>query len=148
MSARTLVLGGGFGGIAAALELRRLAGDDAEVVLVDRKPRFTMGLRKLWELVGHGTIAEGSRSRALLARHGVEFVEAELTAIDPVGRRAKTADGWLEGDRLVIAVGAVVGRTWETHTNSSAPSSTGTHIRKSANDRSASSCHSATTSCR
>ena len=65
MSARTLILGGGFGGIAAGVELRRLLGDEHEVVLVDRKPEFAMGLRKLWELVGHGTIAEGSRSTPL-----------------------------------------------------------------------------------
>jgi NADH dehydrogenase FAD-containing subunit len=38
MSARTLVLGGGFGGIATAVELRRLLGDDHEIVLFDRKP--------------------------------------------------------------------------------------------------------------
>ena len=62
---RTLVLGGGFGGISASIELKRLLGDDHEVVLVDRKPDFTMGLRKLWGLVGNGTIAEGSRARAV-----------------------------------------------------------------------------------
>ena len=107
MSARTLILGGGFGGIATAVELRRLLGDDHEIVLVDRKPQFAMGLRKLWELVGHGTIADGSRSRGLLARHGVEFLPMEITAIDASGRRAETADGWLKGDRLVVALGAV-----------------------------------------
>jgi sulfide:quinone oxidoreductase len=107
VSARTLILGGGFGGIATAVELRRLLGDDHEIVLVDRKPQFAMGLRKLWELVGHGTIADGSRSRALLARHGVEFLPMEINAIDPSGRRAETADGWLKGDRLVVALGAV-----------------------------------------
>jgi NADPH-dependent 2,4-dienoyl-CoA reductase/sulfur reductase-like enzyme len=32
VSARTLVLGGGFGGIAAAVELRRLPGTEHEVV--------------------------------------------------------------------------------------------------------------------
>ena len=83
MSARTLVLGGGFGGIAAAVELKRLLGDDHEVVLVDRKPEFTMGLRKLWELVGHGTIAEGSRSRALLYRHGIRVVAPRTPARRP-----------------------------------------------------------------
>jgi sulfide:quinone oxidoreductase len=106
-SARTLVLGGGFGGIATAVEMRRLLGDDHQIVLVDRNPEFTMGLRKLWELVGHGTVADGSRSRALLARHGVEFLQTEIRAIDPSGRRAETSDGWLDGDHLVIALGAV-----------------------------------------
>ncbi|HXV34322.1 MAG TPA: FAD/NAD(P)-binding oxidoreductase [Gaiellaceae bacterium] len=107
MSGRTLILGGGFGGIAAAVELRRLLGDRHEVVLVDRKPEFAMGLRKLWELVGRGSIADGSRSRALLARHGVEFVQTEIEAIDPGDRRVETSGGPLEGDRLVIALGAV-----------------------------------------
>ena len=107
MSSRTIVLGGGFGGIAAAVELRRLLGDDHDVVLVDRNPDFTMGLRKLWGLIGHGQMAEGSRPRELLSKHGVEFVKAEVTAIDPDRRGAQTSDGWLEGDHLVVALGAV-----------------------------------------
>jgi sulfide:quinone oxidoreductase len=107
VSARTLVLGGGFGGIAASVELKRLLGDDHEVVLVDRKPEFTMGLRKLWELVGHGTIAEGSRPRTLLARVGISVVEEEILAIDPAARAAETTSGRLDGDHLVIALGAV-----------------------------------------
>jgi sulfide:quinone oxidoreductase len=107
MSARTLVLGGGFGSIATVVELRRLLRDDHEIVLVDRKPGFTMGLRKLWELVGHGTMADGGRSRALLARHGVEFLQTEINAIDPVKRGADTSGGWLDGDHLVVALGAV-----------------------------------------
>jgi sulfide:quinone oxidoreductase len=106
VSTRTLVLGGGFGGIATAVELRRLLGDDHEIVLVDRRPQFSMGLRKLWELVGHGTIADGSRPRTLLERHGVEFVETDLTAIDAAARQVETSGGRLEGDRLVIALGA------------------------------------------
>jgi sulfide:quinone oxidoreductase len=107
VSRRTLVLGGGFGGIAASVELKRLLGDDHEVVLVDRKPEFTMGLRKLWGLVGHGTIAEGSRARTLLARHGISVVEEEILAIDPAARAAETTAGRLNGDHLVIALGAV-----------------------------------------
>jgi NADH dehydrogenase FAD-containing subunit len=63
MSGRTLILGAGFGGIAAGVELRRLLGSGHEVVLVDRKRAFAMGLRKLWDLVGNGTIADGSRQR-------------------------------------------------------------------------------------
>jgi sulfide:quinone oxidoreductase len=103
---RTLVLGGGFGGIAAATELKARLGDDHEVILVDRRPRFTMGLRKLWELVGIGTIADGSRERRLLERHGIEVVAATIESIDPAACAADTTEGRLEGDYLVIALGA------------------------------------------
>jgi sulfide:quinone oxidoreductase len=107
MSGRTLILGGGFGGIAAAVELRSLLGDEHEVVLVDRNPDFTMGLRKLWELVGIASVAEGSRARSLLSRHGITFIEADVTAIDPAARAADTSAGRLDGDRLVVALGAI-----------------------------------------
>jgi sulfide:quinone oxidoreductase len=107
MSGRTLILGGGFGGIAAGVELRRLLGDGHEVVLVDSKPEFAMGLRKLWELAGLGTVAEGSRARSLLEGHGIRFVEADIRAIDPGARTAETSAGSLDGDHLVIALGAV-----------------------------------------
>lgn len=107
MTGRTLILGGGFGGIAAAVELKRLLGDEHEVTLVDRSPAFRMGLRKLWELVGIGTIEEGSRARSLLARHGITVLQEEITAIDPVARAAETTGGRLDGDHLVIGLGAV-----------------------------------------
>jgi glutamate racemase len=60
---RTLILGGGFGGLTVATELERALGHEHEIVLADRKEHFSMGLRKLWELVGHASIADGSRSR-------------------------------------------------------------------------------------
>ena len=57
-----------------------------------------MGLRKLWGLVGHGTIAEGSGPRALLAERGVRVVEEEVVSIDAAGRAAETTSGRLDGD--------------------------------------------------
>ena len=65
-----------------------------------------MGLRKLWELVGLGTIEEGSRSRAELGGNGVDVIEAEITAIDVANHAADTSAGRLAGDRLVVALGA------------------------------------------
>lgn len=103
---RTLVLGAGFGGITVATELRRLLGDDHEVLLVDRAERFTMGLRKLWALVGMGSFEEGSRRRETLERHGVRFLRRRVTAIDPSARRVETEGGSQEGDYLVVALGA------------------------------------------
>jgi sulfide:quinone oxidoreductase len=104
----TLVVGAGFGGITVATELKRAAlGDAHDVTLVDRSERFSMGLRKLWELVGHATIAEGSRSRDALAAHGIDVVRAEVEAIDPDARTATVDGTTLRGDSLVIALGAV-----------------------------------------
>lgn len=100
------MLGGGFGGIAVATGLRDRLGGSHHVTLVDRSPSFSMGLRKLWELVEAGTIEEGSRSRRALAGGGIEVVEADVSAVDPEARAADTSMGRIEADRLVIALGA------------------------------------------
>jgi len=107
MGPRTLILGGGFRGIAAGVELGRLLGPEHAVVLVDHKPAFTMGLRKLWELVEHATIADGSRQRCLFGRHGIDSIEVEVSSIDTAGRAAETTDGKLPGNHVVIAPGVV-----------------------------------------
>jgi sulfide:quinone oxidoreductase len=103
---RTLVLGAGFGGITTATELKRLLGDEHEIVLIDRREHFLMGLRKLWALVGIGSLADGKRSRKKLSEHGIEFLQQEIRAIDPVERRVTTDDGTLDGDYVVVALGA------------------------------------------
>ena len=103
---RTVILGAGFGGIAVATELRRLLDDAHEVVLIDRHEEFSMGLRKLWELVGIGTIADGSRPRRLLGGDGVRFVPASVEAIDPVARTVRYGGSELDADFLVVALGA------------------------------------------
>lgn len=102
---RTLILGAGFGGLTVAFELRRRLGEDHEIVLVDRKERFSMGLRKLWELVGHSTVAEGSRARADIG-DGIRFVLDEVQEIHSAARAATVGGQRLDGDHLVVALGA------------------------------------------
>jgi sulfide:quinone oxidoreductase len=104
---RTLILGGGFGGLTVATELGRLLEPEHEVVLVDREEYFSMGLRKLWELVGHATIAEGSRSRDSLRERGIRVVRGEIEEIDPAARAATVDGETIEADHLVLALGAV-----------------------------------------
>jgi len=103
---RTLVLGAGFGGITVATELRRRLGSRHEVVLVDRRDSFVMGLRKLWALVGLGSLDEGRRSRGSLDGRGIRFVQRDILAIDAAGRSITTDAGSLDGDYLVVALGA------------------------------------------
>ena len=104
--ARTLVLGAGFGGITVATELRRLLGDEHEGGLGDRGERCAMGWRKLWAVVGVGSYEEGSRRLELLDWHGIKFLRRDIEVIHPVGRRIETEQDEIEGDYLVVALGA------------------------------------------
>jgi sulfide:quinone oxidoreductase len=103
---RVLVLGGGFGGIATAVALRARLEPDDEIVLVERRPTFVMGLRKNWALVGASTIAAGERPLARLGERGITVRAGTITAIDPMGRAAEIDGERLEADALVVALGA------------------------------------------
>lgn len=103
---RTLILGAGFGGLTVATELRRVTGGEHEIVLVDRHEHFLVGLRKLWPLVGLGTLEDGRRSRESLGARGIRFLRRDVRSIDPAARRVTTEVETLDGDHLVIALGA------------------------------------------
>jgi len=103
---RIVILGGGFGGITAALELRRVLPAEHQVALIDRRASFLMGLRKLWMLVGRGTRAEGTRPLSALRAKGVDLYTTAVTAIDPRSRTVQTDGGSVPFDYLLIALGA------------------------------------------
>lgn len=103
---RILILGAGFGGIATALGLRGRLDSSDEVVLVDRRETFAMGLRKNWGITGMEPLHIGERSLDGLRGRGVDVRRGEITAID-VGARSASVDGVsIEADVLVIALGA------------------------------------------
>ncbi len=103
---RVIILGGGFGGVAAALNLRaRLAAAD-EVILVDRRTHFMMGFRKSWVITGRSPADEGRRPLAALEQRGIRVLNGTVTAIDPAARAVEVDGRRLEADALVIALGA------------------------------------------
>jgi len=103
---RILILGAGFGGIATALGLRERLSPEDEIVLVDRRDSFAMGLRKNWGIAGMEPHSAGERRLDLLRQRGVEVRRGEITAIDPQGRAASVDGKPLEADILVVALGA------------------------------------------
>jgi len=103
---RTLILGGGFGGLTVAHELAKKLGDSHEALVVDREPQFLMGLRKPWAVVGHERMEDGRRRRAMIEKPGIRFVHERIVAIDPASRRVETESGAHVGDYLVVALGA------------------------------------------
>jgi sulfide:quinone oxidoreductase len=101
-----LILGGGFGGLAAAHDLRTLLGDGHDVTLVDRNDRFYMGFAKLWDLGGMRPLTDGTRDLSRLEARGIRFLQSEITAIDPERRAVTTDRETLTADALLVALGA------------------------------------------
>lgn len=102
---RVVIVGGGWGGLSAARHLRALA-PQLEVVLLERNTSFfSMPLSNKWlaGLVDGKLLAHDYRAAA--KAYGYTFLQAEATAIDRDRRRVHTANGTLDYDWLVLAVG-------------------------------------------
>ena len=103
-----VIVGGSFGGVNAAYQLRRKLGDRVEITLVSAEPDFTFIPSLPWVMMGW------RRPEALkvplarpLAGKGVDFVNERATAIDPSAQTVTTASGKAFGyDHLVLATGA------------------------------------------
>ncbi len=102
---RVVVVGGGWGGLSAARQLRALA-PELEVVLLERNPSFfSLPLSNKWlaGLVDEKLLEHDYRAAA--QAFGYPFLQAEVSAIDRDRRRVHTARGTLDYDWLVLAVG-------------------------------------------
>ncbi len=103
---RTVVLGGGTGGLVAARELRRRLPADHRVVLVDRAADHVYQPSMLWQMVGERRLSQFTRPLERLRSRDIDFVHAEAQALDVDNRMVVTAAGELEYDQLVVALGA------------------------------------------
>jgi sulfide:quinone oxidoreductase len=103
---RILILGAGFGGLAAAHRLRQKLEPADEVIVIDQRPHFMMGFRKSWGLVGEAPLEAGQRPLTALEDFGIRYRQGTLTALDPAGRAAEVDGQRLEADALILALGA------------------------------------------
>lgn len=103
--ATVAVLGAGFGGIPAALELKRLRPKD-RVVLVDKRDTFHMGLAQLWLLDGRRPLVGGTRKLDALKAKGLEVVRGAIETIDAKAKTVKVNGTALAYDKLLLALGA------------------------------------------
>lgn len=107
MAGKTIViLGGGFGGLAAAQQLRRALPSEHRVVVVERQSTFSLSPFNMRFMVGEiKDRREVERSLSELASKDIEWVHDEILEIDPAARKVRTSSGMLEGDYLIIALG-------------------------------------------
>ena len=103
---RVLVLGAGFGGLELATTLSERLGFDVEVTLVDQSEGFVFGFSKLDVMFGRRPAHEVFHPYRDIEKPGVRFVQSVIRAIDPGSKRVETDAGTLEGDVLVLALGA------------------------------------------
>jgi sulfide:quinone oxidoreductase len=107
MSGKTvLILGGGVGGVVAAHRLRERLGREHRIALVDKSPQHVFAPSLLWLMVGWRSAPQITGDLGRLSGRGIEFVQAEVQAIDAGTRKVKTSAGELSGDYLVVALGA------------------------------------------
>jgi NADH:ubiquinone reductase (H+-translocating) len=102
---RVVILGGGFGGLGAAMKLKRAP---VEVTLVDRCNYHLF--QPLLYQVATGTLSPAniaSPLRNILKRHkNTRVLLAEATGIDAANRRVILSDGSIEYDTLVVSTGS------------------------------------------
>ena len=104
-----LILGGGFGGLSAANEIRNnLSSSQIKITVVDKKDWFMVGFAKLWIIRGTRTFENSIRSLNELAKKKINFVGEEVQQIDLQNKNIKTTTKILSYDFLIIAMGAVL----------------------------------------
>ncbi len=103
---RVLVIGGNFGGFTAALELKAELGEDVEVTVVSASERFLFNPSLIWLPFGKRRAADITFAlEPVFDAHGIGFVHAEATQIDPDARKVSTSSGGYDYDYLVVATG-------------------------------------------
>jgi sulfide:quinone oxidoreductase len=104
---RIVVVGGSFGGLTAAFELRRrLQTKEHEITVISRDRRFVFIPSLPWLAMGEKTMEQISFDlEQPLARRNIRFIAAEVQRIDPASQEVHTGDGTMIYDFLVIATG-------------------------------------------
>ncbi len=106
-SRRVVVVGGSFGGVNAAIALRKKLPRNAEITLISRDAEFTFIPTLPSVIMGW---RDGSKLQVplngLLNRHRIQFIHGEVTELDPQVCEVRTKVHTLPYDACVIASGA------------------------------------------
>lgn len=101
-----IILGGGIGGIVAARDLRRHLGHRHRIILIDKNSYHAFQPSLPWVVVGWRTPASVIRPFTSLNKYGIEFLNAEVSSIDPDGRTLLAGKTKYHFDYMILATGA------------------------------------------
>lgn len=107
MARKVIVLGSNFGGLTAAITLKKDLGADVDVTVVSDRDYFLFNPSLIWLPFGKRDAGDITFPvRPTFERAGVAFVQQAATLIDPARKVVQVADGSeLAYDYLVIATG-------------------------------------------
>ncbi|MDP2731800.1 MAG: FAD-dependent oxidoreductase [Hoeflea sp.] len=102
-----VVLGAGLGGISMVFDLKAELGKNHRIVLVNKTESFQFTPSNPWVGVGWREKSDITIELApLMAKHGIDFVQASAKKLHPDGNRIEMEDGSsVSYDYLIIATG-------------------------------------------
>jgi len=104
-----LILGGGFGGLSSANEIRKsLSASQVKITVVDKRNWFMVGFAKLWIIKGTRTFENSTGLLTGLIKKEIDFLNEEILQIDLENKNIKTSTKNLSYDYLIIAMGAAL----------------------------------------
>jgi len=104
-----VILGGGFGGLSTATELRNsLSSSQVKITVIDKKDWFMVGFAKLWIINGTRTFENSIGSLNELSKKEISFIKDEILRIDLQNKNVKTQSQNIQYDYLIISMGAVL----------------------------------------
>ncbi len=106
MKKRIIVLGGSFGGLTAALEVKRLLGSTVDVTLISSDKDFVFMPSLPWVIMGSRRPADITLDVAgILQPRGITFIHDTVTGVKSEELKVLTEKNEYEYDYLVISTG-------------------------------------------
>jgi sulfide:quinone oxidoreductase len=104
--ARVVILGGSFGGLTAAFELRRLLGKKAELTVISEDERFVFVPSLPWLSMGWRKAGDITLSlKSILEKKGIAFFHEKATGVDADSAKVIAGTKEIPYDHLVISTG-------------------------------------------
>ncbi|MCB0734592.1 MAG: NAD(P)/FAD-dependent oxidoreductase [Bacteroidetes bacterium] len=105
----TVVVGGSFAGMTAAIEIKRKGKEKHKVILIDKSPLFLFIPSLIWVPFRRREMKDISfKKEPILRAKGVDFVHAEALTVDTQSQVVSTTKGDYSYDHLVVATGPKV----------------------------------------